>query len=251
MSDRGEGETPARRLTHKQSVEIALNDPAVRRAVAATESPLAIRRRQLYHENARGVLKDLAEAGFPDLQSVGDLRRGHADYAGAVPVLLEWIPKVSYLMLSEDIVRTLSVAFAKRLAAPVFLRLFREPPALQDPLRPETSEPPAEHLRWFIGGGLAVFAGPPLADDLIDLALERRFGEARYQIVEALPKTKDARVVDVLTSLLDDPTIRAAAIGALGKMRYAPARASIEALLSDPHKHVRDQAKKALKRIDS
>jgi hypothetical protein len=42
------------------------------------------------------------------------------------------IPKVSYLMLSEDIVRTLSVAFAKRLAAPVFLRLFREPPALQD-----------------------------------------------------------------------------------------------------------------------
>jgi hypothetical protein len=38
------------------------------------------------------------------------------------------IPKVSYLMLSEDIVRTLSVAFAKRLAAPVFLRLFREHP---------------------------------------------------------------------------------------------------------------------------
>lgn len=128
MSDGGAGETPARRLTHKQAVEIALNDPAVRRAVAATESPLAIRRRQLYHENARGVFKDLAAAGFPDLQSVGDLRRGHADYAGAVPVLLEWIPKVSYLMLSEDIVRTLSVAFAKRLAAPVFLRLFREPP---------------------------------------------------------------------------------------------------------------------------
>jgi hypothetical protein len=38
------------------------------------------------------------------------------------------IPKVSYLTLSEDIVRTLSVAFAKRLAAPVFLRLFREHP---------------------------------------------------------------------------------------------------------------------------
>jgi hypothetical protein len=210
-----------------------------------------MRRRRLYDESAHGVLEDLAAAGFPGLQSVGDLRRGGANYAGAVPVLLEWMPKVSYLMLSEDIVRTLSVTFAKELAAPVFLLLFREPPALQDPLRPETSEPPAEHLRWFIGGGLAVFAGPPLADDLIELALERRFGEARYQIVAALPKTKDARVADVLTSLLDDPTIRATAVEALGKVRYAPAREPIEALLSDPHKNVRDQAKKALKRIDS
>jgi hypothetical protein len=143
MSGGEEGRVPARRLTHKQAVEIALNDPAVRRAVAESESPLAMQRRRLYDESAHGVLADLAAAGFPDLQSVGDLRRGDAKYAGAVPVLLEWIPKVSYLMLSEDIVRTLSVAFAKELAAPVFLLLFREPPALQDPLRPETSEPPA------------------------------------------------------------------------------------------------------------
>lgn len=153
-------------------------------------------------------------------------------------------------MLSEDIVRTLSVSFAKKLAALVFLRLFRDPPVLQDPLRPVTSEPAEEYLRWIIGNGLGIFADPSLAGELIELALDRRFGMARYQIVAALPKTKDERVPGVLQSLLDDPTVSAHAIAALGKMRFTAARPAIEALLASSDKHVRDEAKKALKRID-
>jgi HEAT repeat protein len=145
----------------------------------------------------------------------------------------------------------LSVGFAKKLAAPEFLRLFRDPPHLEDPLRPATSEPPKEHLRWIIGNGLGIFAGPALAEELIELALDRSFGPARYQIVSALPKTKDERVAGVLMGLLDDPTVRAAAIGALGKMKFISARTSIEMLLADPDKNVRDQAKKALKRINN
>jgi hypothetical protein len=60
--------------------------------------------------------------GFPHLEEVGELRRRGVKYTAAVPVLLEWLPRVSYLMLSDDIVRTLSVAFAKKLALPVFLQ---------------------------------------------------------------------------------------------------------------------------------
>lgn len=250
----GEEGTPVRRpvLTHKQAVEIALTDPAVRRAVAAAEalSPRVMQRHRLYAESAQGLLGDLAAVGFPGLKEVGELRHRGVRYEEAVPVLLEWLPRASYLMLADDIVRTLSVGFAKGLAAPVFLRLFREPPAVEDPLRPATSEPPREHLRWVIGNGLGIFAGPSLAGDLIELALDRRFGEARYQIVAALPKTKDERVPGVLVSLLDDPSVCAHAIGALGKMRVDAARPAIEAMLASSDKNVRDQAKKALKRID-
>jgi HEAT repeat protein len=243
------GGTPSRRLTHKQAVEIALNDPAARQAAAQT--PLAARRRQLYAESAADILDELAVAGFPGIDTVGELYQRRLDYRSAVPILLEWLPKASYLMLSIDLVCALSASFAKKLAVPEFLRLFREPPPVQDPLRPATSPPPKEELRWFIAGGLGGFAGPPVADELIELALDRRFGWARYQIVEALPKTKDERVAEVLRGLLDDPTVRAAAVAALGKMKYSAARESIEVLLADLDKNVRSQAKKALKRIDS
>ena len=82
--------TPARRLTHKQAVEIALTDPAVRRAVAAAsaQNPLVMRRHRLYAESAQGLLGDLAVAGFPDLEKVGELRRRGVRYEAAVPVLL-------------------------------------------------------------------------------------------------------------------------------------------------------------------
>jgi HEAT repeat protein len=248
MSDGGERPFRTRPLTHNQAVAVALGDSAR----STTQTALVARRRQLYAESARGLLTDLEAAGFPDLEEVGELRRhrGGANYQAAVPTLLEWLPKVSYLLLAEDIVRTLSVSFAKKLAAPVFLRLFRQPPFVEDPIRPETSEPPEEHLRWVIGNGLSIFAGPSFADELIELALDRSYGAARTQIVQALPKTKDERVTDVLLDLLDDQTVCAFAVDALGKMKVRRARSSIEAMLGNADKNVRDQARKALKRID-
>ncbi|MGH3391006.1 MAG: HEAT repeat domain-containing protein [Actinomadura sp.] len=230
-------------LTHGQAVEIALSGPA-------PQTPLAARRRRLYAESAAGVLADVAAAGFPGLEEVGELRRRGQDYKAAVPVLLEWLPRVRYLLLAEDIVRTLSVGFAKKLALPEFLRLFRRPPEVADPIRPETSEPAEEHLRWVIGNGLGIFAGPAVADDLIELALDRGYGQARTEIVRALPKTKDERVPQVLLGLLDDPAVSAFAVEALGKLKFTEAREPIARLLGHSDKNVRDQAEKALKRID-
>lgn len=237
----------ANTLTRKQVVEAALNDPI---AKSAASTPLIERRRTLYSESAAGVLADLAAVGFAGIEEVGELRRHGIDYRAAVPILIEWLPKVRYLLLAEDIVRTLSVRFAKKIALPEFLRLFREPLSVEDPIRPATSEPPEEHLRWVIGNGLGIFADPSVADDLIELALDRRFGQARTQIVGALPKTKNERVPVVLLGLLDDPTVAAFAVEALGKIKYTGARASIEELLTHSDKNVRTQAKKALRRID-
>src|SRR2546421_12719517 len=125
MSD--DKEASSSRLTHDQLVEIALSDPAPRARLA--ENPLVARRRQLYADASAGVRTDLAAAGFPIAERVGELRQpGRPVYKAAVPVLLEWLPKVIYLGVVEDIVRTLSVPFARSQALPGFLDMFPESP---------------------------------------------------------------------------------------------------------------------------
>jgi hypothetical protein len=239
---------PARKLTHSQLVEIALNDPVAKAASAM--NPLVAERRRLYSEDASGLIADLVAAGFPAVREVGELR-GLGNYVGAVPILLRWLPEVTYLLLADDIVRTLSVPFAKELAFPLLVRLFQSPPHLNDPLRPPTSEPASEHLRGVLGSALSTFASPSTSDELMRLAIDRSFGESRALIVSALPKTKDARVTEVLLGLLNDPTVAAFAVEALGKLKAHDARDRIAAMLDSSDKNVRDQAKKALKRIDS
>lgn len=238
---------PVGPLPRKLAVETALNDPAVHARLV--DDPLVAERRRRYAQSASGVLADLTAAGFPGLDEVGGLQRLGVPYRAAVPILLEWLPKTGYLPLAEDIVRTLSVAFAKKQALPVFLALFREPPAVSDPQRSPLAEPAAEHLRWVLGNGLGIFADPSVANELIALARDRRYGQARTEIVAHLQKTKDSRVPDVLMELLDDPTVAAFAVQALGKLKYAKARSQIAKLADSPDRNVRDQARKALKRL--
>ncbi|MFD6033109.1 HEAT repeat domain-containing protein [Streptomyces griseoincarnatus] len=100
-----------------------------------------------------------------------------------------------------------------------------------------------------IGNGLGIFASPAVADELISLATAREYGDARSQIVLNLPKVKSGDVPRVLLELLDAPTVAASAIEALGKMKFVEARERIERLLDHSNTNVRNQAKKALKRI--
>lgn len=247
MTESRNPSSSAESLTHHEAVRIALNDPEAR---AITDRiPLVARRRQLYAESAKGVLADLAVAGFPGLEEVGDLHRRRFDYRIAVPILLKWLPDCRYLLLAEDIVRTLSEKFARQQAMPVFVELFRDPPGVFDPLRPATSKPPQEHLREVIGIGIGVLASPKFADELIDLARDRKYGEARALIVRDLPKVRDDRVADVLTELLDDPSVLPFAVEGLGKMKDVGLRERIWELREHPDQNVRLQVKKALRKI--
>jgi HEAT repeats len=229
--------------------ELVYDHPAVQAEWAS--DPRVARRRQLYADHAAAMLDELAAAGF-SVDSAGELPRRYTDYRAAVPILLRSLPTARYLALAEDIVRVLSVPFARAQALPVFLVLFREPPQVEDPMLPPDSPTSAqEHLRWVIGNGLGIFAGPDVADELLELAGRRDLGEARTQVVLALPKAKDSRVPRLLLDLLDDPTVAAFAAEALGKMKTTEARERLRELVSHPDKNVRDQAKKALRRIDA
>jgi hypothetical protein len=244
MTERNEPPTAGRRLTRAEK-QAFIDSPESLASKAA--DPHVMRSRQLYAESAAGLLGALAEVGFP-VESVSELRQQGA-YKAAVPVLVEWLPRISYLPLVEDVIRTLSVPFARKLALPLFLDLFRVPPSVEDPMRPATSESAEEHIRWVIGNGLGIFANPACADELMAIAECREYGHTRSRVVLSLPKTKHHRVPALLLELLDDPTVASSAIEALGKMKYGEARERLTSLIDDPDANVRSQVKRALKRL--
>src|SRR5207302_7207463 len=106
--------------------------------------------------------------------------------------------------VKESIVRTISVPFAKPMAARPLVEEFRR------------TADSASALRWAIGNALDVVADESVADDMIELAKERRYGKAREMVVSGLGNLSDARVVPVLLELLKDEDVCGHALAAVG-----------------------------------
>lgn len=197
--------------------------------------------RRRYGEAAAGMLADLRAIGF-DVSTAQELLAWGRRYRPAVPVLLEWFPKVSYGPLKADIARTLCTPWAQPPAGPTFVEWFRTQPEKTDPT----------DLRWIIGLGLQAMADESLADDMIDLAVDKGYGEDRAQVVEGLAKIAKYRpqVEDLLIDLVSDPDVASSAVIALGKLKSQRARSAIEPFLQHPDSWVRDKARRALVKID-
>lgn len=205
-----------------------------------SESERAERRRESmesYRAAVVPVLDELATVGFP-VQSVGELRRLGRPYRLAVPVLVRWLSRIDNRDVKEDIVRTLSVPWAREAAMPL-VTAFRQ---ILDPAETD--------LRWTIGNALEVLANDEIASELIEVATDRRYGRDREMVVLGLGRLKDQRVPNVLMNLLVDEDVVGHAVMALGKLRIEEARSQIEALLEHPKSWVRKEAKKALAKIE-
>jgi HEAT repeat protein len=156
-------------------------------------------------------------------------------------VLVRWLPQISDRSVKEDLIRALSVPWAKAEAEPILQQEFRRLPGEQDP---------TGTLRWAIGNALETMADRSSFDSLADLARDRQFGTAREMIVLALAKTNDPRAVDILLELLDDPDVVVAALGALGKLKATNARDAIAKLTDHVNPEVAKEAEKALSMIN-
>jgi HEAT repeat protein len=203
----------------------------------AHNDPRFARNAEAYRLAARGVVADLRELGY-NVEAVGDLRKLSRPYPEAVPILARWLGDVSFAPLREDIVRTLSVPWAGG-ASRALVEAFE---SVQDAT--------GAGIRWIIGNALEALASDAIADDLIRLATDRRYGRARERVVVGLGKLTDLRVVAVLLDLLGDDELVGHAASALGTLRVRAARPRIEPLLSHARPWVRNAAKKALARID-
>ena len=87
-------------------------------------------------------MEELAGVGYP-VASVADLRSSGKRYRAAVPVLLRWLDRCEDTFEKEEIVRALSVPWARGEALDPLIEAFRATP------RGDQSE---ELLRWAIEG---------------------------------------------------------------------------------------------------
>lgn len=187
-----------------------------------------------YLRIAEPVLKELGARGYR-INTIGELVQGNTPYRSAVPILLHWLPRISDPQVKEDIVRTLSVPWAKPTAAPALIEEFRKADSAA--------------LQWAIANALAVVADDSVFEDLVRLVQDTGFGKAREMLALALGNMQDPRVVAVLMGLLADEQVVGHAVIALGKLRAHAARSRLEELTRHPTAWVRKEAKKALANI--
>lgn len=184
------------------------------------------------------LLKELAAKGFR-VNSLVELRERGANYSAAVPVLLQWLPPMSDRHAKDDIVRTLSVPWAKPAAAPVLIDEFKA-----------ANDPTGEGLRWAIANGLTVVADDSVLEELLHFVQDKQYGKAREMLVVALGNMKDPRAVAVLMNLLDDEQVVGHAVMALGKLKAPAARERLKELMQHTTEWVREEARKALVGIE-
>lgn len=186
------------------------------------------------------ILAQLAAAGFPT-RSLADLRHSGTRYRGAVPVLLRWLVRVSDPKVKEEVVRALSVPWAKPAAIRPLVEQFR--------LVDTSVDPTGMGLRWVIGNALDVLFDDVAFDAFAELAEDRSYGKARQMVVLGLGRSKRPEAVEVLLGLVDDPDVDGHAVKALGKLKAPAARAALEAKLDDKRAWVRGEARKALAKL--
>jgi len=179
---------------------------------------------------------DLASAGF-QVDTVADLFNRNMNYEGAIPILLFWITRITDPAVKEDVIRALTVPWAK--------------PAAALPLVQEFRLAADEGMRWAIANALSVVADDAVLDDVIQLVTDVRNGKAREMLALALGNMKNPQAVSVLTDLLNDAQVVGHAVMALGTLNAKGARSSVEKLASHPTKWIRKEVQKALAQIDA
>ena len=184
-----------------------------------------------YSRIAGPVLKELGARGYR-VNTIGELIQGKTEYRSAVPILLHWLPRISDPQVKEDIVRTLSVPWAKPTAAPTLIEEFRKADNVE--------------LRWAIANGLAVVADDSVFEDLVRLVQDKGLGKTREMLALALGNMQNPRAVVVLMDLLEDEQVVGHAVMALGKLKAPAARARLKELTGHPADWVRKEATKAL-----
>jgi hypothetical protein len=199
-------------------------------------------------ETPAQLLSDLERVGVR-VNDVWDLVNTKQKYPAAIPVLISWPDRIKELpvgesreKLREGVIRALSVPYARGHAGPVVLKQLDE-----------VSDTNELGLKWVIGSALGVISDVGMADQIIEVLLDRRLGRAREMIFDAVPRIARSRpeIVGALRSLLDDETVLPFVIASLGQLRDVWSRDKIAPVVASDHPLTSRQARTALRRLDA
>ena len=202
-------------------------------------------RRENYQRDVAPLNAALAAAGidptdlsrFVNRVVPGVIEPSNFDDAAAVPILLDWLPRVQNEHVKETIARRLKTSTAKRIATAALIEQFR---TVQDP-----------SVKWAIGETLQYVANRDQYDDLVDLAADPQHGQARGMLVDMLWRVKTDRADQAILDALDQPGVyRSAMSAARRRFGNETARRHIAPLIDHTDEGVRKAARDQLKRID-
>jgi hypothetical protein len=190
----------------------------------------------------RPILEALDEVGY-QVNSLADLRQAGVKYERAIPILVADLAELTEPRALAQVVRTLSVPWAKPEATKPLIDLFRQ-----------VDDPNELGLRWTIGNALDVTWDDAHYEDLVSLAVDTAFGRSREMIVLGFARSRRTDASDVLISLLKDRAVNGHATAALRKLmkkrRIPEARDGLTAMLDDERTWVRKDAERAIATLD-
>ena len=195
--------------------------------------------------DAAPLAKELHRRGFwvdfPD-----DLYGQDFDYRAAIPVLIDWLPRMENLDVKCGIVRALSVKWARPAAAKQLAEEYRR--ALD-----ETSSQ-YEMLRSDIANALDLVADPSVVDDLMSFVTDdRSTDDARAMLLQALGNTRSATAALFVTDRLADeanPQVLMGGLVALRRLRDPSVRHAVDRLASHVDRGIQREAVRTAKALD-
>lgn len=210
--ERDNDETRSSRIVFPMSEDNSADD---REWAIAEHSRIAAER---YLAAAPGLFKELAEAG----QVIGDYGVYDLWYDGdsrAAPILLKWLPRVEYIHLAADIIRTLGSPWARPDGPRALVKLL---PHLDDTNDVEVD---GTTIRDSIGGTvLMVNTDYRMYDQILAFVSDESQGITRFLFILALGKYSKKREesIPVLRQLLsgEDDSLAFAAAKAAVKLKY-------------------------------
>lgn len=141
-------------------------------------------RRERIEDNQRDaepLIEALAGVGL-HVALVADLYNRGLTYQKAIPVLIDWLPRIDNPAVKESIVQALTVEWARQAAAR----------ALVDESR-RADNPSNTGLRWAIGNALSEVADDSVFDGVVELAEDRRWDKARQMVAVAANHARFSR----------------------------------------------------------
>jgi HEAT repeat protein len=185
------------------------------------------------------VVGQLRDLGY-DVASLAELQKSGIKYKNAVPMLADWLETTSTVRAKEQIALALSFPWAKPEATAPLFRQFAHLPVEIDAT--------GLGIRWRIGDAIYCVDDRAAAPEMIELALNPKFGRAREMIVLELGRVKTPEAIEALITLLDDPDVDGHAVKALSSRGVTAPPQVFQEKLSDRRAWVRAAARRAIDR---
>lgn len=195
------------------------------------------------YDEAAGELRAIAAAHGFQVHRLGELRRFGARCEPILEALVNELKTTKSRQVVEELANVLAAPWAREAAFLPLVERFRATP----------NSPPA--TKAALAHALELLADDRFAPELVELASDRRHGNARTLLVLALGRVDGDSVLEALVDLLRDPGVGGHVVTALmefvERRREAVDEALIKPFLRDGRPWVRRDAKALLQKLDT